>query len=119
MHELSLMADLMRKLDAIAREQYPAKIIDVTIKLGALAHVSAQHLREHFVQAPEDRHRRRSGSDQIGTDVSNRMSRHSGSCGGADGCQVQFHLGLSGIRQRCNGKRRFAAQSRVGFRPFT
>ena len=51
MHELSLMADLMRKLDAIAREQYPAQIIDVTIKLGALAHVSAQHLREHFAQA--------------------------------------------------------------------
>ena len=51
MHELSLMADLMRKLDAIAREQYPAQIIDVTIKLGALAHVSAQHLRAHFVLA--------------------------------------------------------------------
>jgi hydrogenase nickel incorporation protein HypA/HybF len=51
MHELSLMVDLQRKLDAIAREQHPAKIIDVTIKLGALAHVSAQHLREHFVRA--------------------------------------------------------------------
>jgi hydrogenase nickel incorporation protein HypA/HybF len=45
------MVDLQRKLDAIAREQHPAKIIDVTIKLGALAHVSAQHLREHFVRA--------------------------------------------------------------------
>ena len=51
MHELSLMADLMRKLDAIAREHYPAKVIDVTIRLGALAHISAQHLREHFVRA--------------------------------------------------------------------
>jgi hydrogenase nickel incorporation protein HypA/HybF len=51
MHELSLIADLMGKLDAIAHEQHPAKIIDVTIKLGALAHVSAPYLREHFVQA--------------------------------------------------------------------
>jgi hydrogenase nickel incorporation protein HypA/HybF len=51
MHELSLMADLMCKLDAIAREHYPAKVIDVTIRLGALAHISAQHLREHFVRA--------------------------------------------------------------------
>jgi hydrogenase nickel incorporation protein HypA/HybF len=51
MHELSLMADLMCKLDVIAREHYPAKVIDVTIRLGALAHISAQHLREHFVRA--------------------------------------------------------------------
>jgi hydrogenase nickel incorporation protein HypA/HybF len=51
MHKLSLMVDLMRKLDTIARAQHPAKIVDVTFKLGALAHVSAQHLREHFVQA--------------------------------------------------------------------
>jgi hydrogenase nickel incorporation protein HypA/HybF len=50
MHELSLMADLMRKLDTISRAQHPAQIVDVTIKFGALAHVSAQHLREHFVQ---------------------------------------------------------------------
>jgi hydrogenase nickel incorporation protein HypA/HybF len=27
------------------------RIIDVTMTLGALSHVSAQHLREHFVQA--------------------------------------------------------------------
>ena len=51
MHELSLMADLMRKLDTIAREHDPASIIAVTIRLGALAHISAQHLREHFVRA--------------------------------------------------------------------
>jgi hydrogenase nickel incorporation protein HypA/HybF len=50
MHELSLMADLMRKLDTISRAQHPAQIVDVTIKFGALVLVSAQHLREHFVQ---------------------------------------------------------------------
>jgi Zn finger protein HypA/HybF involved in hydrogenase expression len=51
MHKLSLIADLIRKLDSIAHEQHPAKIIDVTIKLGAHTHVSVPHLREHFVQA--------------------------------------------------------------------
>jgi Zn finger protein HypA/HybF involved in hydrogenase expression len=51
MHKLSLTADLIRKRDSIAHEQHPAKIIDVTIKLGALTHVSVPHLREHFVQA--------------------------------------------------------------------
>jgi hydrogenase nickel incorporation protein HypA/HybF len=51
MHELSLMADLLRKLEAIAREQHPANIVAVTIKVGALAHISAQHLREHYVRA--------------------------------------------------------------------
>jgi hydrogenase nickel incorporation protein HypA/HybF len=51
MHELSLITDLIRKLAAIAYEQDPAKIIGVTIKLGALAHVSVPHLRAHLVQA--------------------------------------------------------------------
>jgi hydrogenase nickel incorporation protein HypA/HybF len=51
MHELSLIVDLLRKLDAIARAQHPAKVVAATIRLGALTHVSAPHLREHFVQA--------------------------------------------------------------------
>jgi hydrogenase nickel incorporation protein HypA/HybF len=51
MHELSLMADLMRKLTAITREQGAKKLVRVTIKLGALAHISRDHFREHFVHA--------------------------------------------------------------------
>lgn len=51
MHEFSLIADLMHKLDSIARVQHTAKILSVKIKLGALAPISADHLREHFVQS--------------------------------------------------------------------
>jgi hydrogenase nickel incorporation protein HypA/HybF len=51
MHELSLMADLLRKLKTIAREQGVEKLAGVKVKLGALAHISADHFREHFVEA--------------------------------------------------------------------
>ncbi|NOT53496.1 MAG: hydrogenase maturation nickel metallochaperone HypA [Deltaproteobacteria bacterium] len=51
MHELSFMADLMRKIIAIANEEGAEKVIGVTITLGALCHLSAAHLREHFVHA--------------------------------------------------------------------
>jgi hydrogenase nickel incorporation protein HypA/HybF len=53
MHELSLIADLMRKITAIAREAGARKVISVNIQLGALCHLSAPHLREHFAQAAE------------------------------------------------------------------
>lgn len=51
MHEMSLMADLMRKLDAIAREQGARRIKRVGVTLGALSHMSAEHFREHFEAA--------------------------------------------------------------------
>ena len=51
MHEQSLMADLMRKIDAICQKQGSKNIVGVKVKLGALAHISADHFKEHFVQA--------------------------------------------------------------------
>ncbi|MCS6912135.1 MAG: hydrogenase maturation nickel metallochaperone HypA [Myxococcales bacterium] len=48
MHELSLMADLFRKIERVAREQGARRVTGVTVRLGALSHVSAEHLREHF-----------------------------------------------------------------------
>jgi hydrogenase nickel incorporation protein HypA/HybF len=51
MHEFSLIADLMRKISAIAREQDAGRISSVKVKLGALAHISGEHFREHFEQA--------------------------------------------------------------------
>lgn len=51
MHELSLMKDLLRQIEAIARAQQVAKVVGVKVKLGALAHISAEHFREHFVEA--------------------------------------------------------------------
>jgi hydrogenase nickel incorporation protein HypA/HybF len=51
MHEHSLMADLLRTIERIGREQNARKILGVRIRLGALSHISPDHLSEHFVQA--------------------------------------------------------------------
>lgn len=51
MHELSLMADLMRKIDIIAREHDAIRVSRVAVTLGALAHMSEAHVREHFERA--------------------------------------------------------------------
>ena len=51
MHEFSLITDLMRKITAIASEQGAGRISGVKVKLGALAHISGEHFREHFEQA--------------------------------------------------------------------
>ena len=51
MHEFSLMKDLMRKIDSIARDHGARKIVGVKVKLGALAHISPEHFQEHFVEA--------------------------------------------------------------------
>ncbi len=50
-HELSLMNDLLRKIKIVADAQGTQKIVGVRLKLGALAHISADHLREHFEEA--------------------------------------------------------------------
>lgn len=51
MHEFSLINDLMRKITTIAREQGAKKVVSVKVKLGALAHISPDHFREHFEEA--------------------------------------------------------------------
>ncbi len=51
MHEQSLINDLIRQITAIARAQKAEKIIGVTLRLGALAHISQEHLCEHFAHA--------------------------------------------------------------------
>ncbi|MEY3122296.1 MAG: hydrogenase maturation protease [Nitrosomonas sp.] len=51
MHEFSLMADLLRKIERIAQEaggQEKIAITAIRVKLGALSHISAAHFREHF-----------------------------------------------------------------------
>lgn len=49
MHEFSLINDLMRKVTSIALEQRASKVVGLTVKLGALSHLSPEHFREHFV----------------------------------------------------------------------
>jgi hydrogenase nickel incorporation protein HypA/HybF len=50
MHEFSLMADLLRKIEAVAREQKADRVLAVQVRLGALSHISAGHFREHFIE---------------------------------------------------------------------
>ena len=51
MHEFSLINDLMRKIESVAREHGGKKSLSGKVRLGALAHISAEHFREHFVEA--------------------------------------------------------------------
>ncbi len=51
MHESSLMADLLRKIDAIAQNHGARRILAVKVNLGALSNMSPEHFREHFALA--------------------------------------------------------------------
>lgn len=50
MHEMSLMCDLMRKIERVAREA-GGRVVRVKVVVGALCHCSADHFREHFEHA--------------------------------------------------------------------
>jgi hydrogenase nickel incorporation protein HypA/HybF len=51
MHEASLMRNLMRKIDELAKTEGAGKVTTVRVWLGALSHMSPEHFREHFDQA--------------------------------------------------------------------
>jgi hydrogenase nickel incorporation protein HypA/HybF len=51
MHERALMADVMRKIDEVARDGGAARVTRVGVRLGALSHFTAEHFREHFDEA--------------------------------------------------------------------
>lgn len=51
MHELSLLKDLLHKMEQIAQDNKPLQLQSVTVVLGALSHISADHFREHFQDA--------------------------------------------------------------------
>jgi hydrogenase nickel incorporation protein HypA/HybF len=51
MHEASLAADLVRKAEAVARAEGAERITTVTVRIGALAHVTGEHLAGHFAEA--------------------------------------------------------------------
>jgi hydrogenase nickel incorporation protein HypA/HybF len=50
-HELSLMADMLRKVERVAHAEDAERVVAVCVRLGALAHISPDHLREHFEAA--------------------------------------------------------------------
>jgi hydrogenase nickel incorporation protein HypA/HybF len=45
------MNDLMREIDAVARADGATRVTRVSVRLGALSHFTAEHFREHFVDA--------------------------------------------------------------------
>ena len=51
MHEFSLMADLLRKIESVAQQQSAIKVSSVKVRLGALCHISPEHFRDHFMMA--------------------------------------------------------------------
>ena len=51
MHEASLMAHLMRRIDEIATAERARRVVGLSVWLGALSHLSAEHFAEHFEQA--------------------------------------------------------------------
>jgi hydrogenase nickel incorporation protein HypA/HybF len=51
MHELTLLKGLMSKIKAIAEENNSDTVLGVTVRLGALSHISADHFRDHFDHA--------------------------------------------------------------------
>jgi hydrogenase nickel incorporation protein HypA/HybF len=51
MHEASLIKDLVRQVEAVVARESARRAVTVHLWLGALAHLSAEHLREHFATA--------------------------------------------------------------------
>lgn len=51
MHEHSLMKNLMKKILSLAADKQATSVTKVSVKLGALSHMSAEHFKEHFVEA--------------------------------------------------------------------
>ena len=48
MHETGLVAVLIRRIEAVAREQDGRQVLRVAVWLGAFSHLSAEHFAEHF-----------------------------------------------------------------------
>lgn len=49
MHEMTLMNDLVAKIQAVARDAGVDRVTRVKVTIGAYAHISEDHFREHFV----------------------------------------------------------------------
>jgi hydrogenase nickel incorporation protein HypA/HybF len=51
MHEHGLMKDLMRRILAAAGAEEARRIVGVSVRLGALSHMTPSHFGEHFEDA--------------------------------------------------------------------
>ncbi len=48
MHEQSVMNHLMNKILMLAEKEKATQVTKVSVKLGALSHMSCEHFKEHF-----------------------------------------------------------------------
>ncbi len=48
MHEDSMMADLLKKIEAVARDN-GGRVVSIRVKLGALSHITRELFEEHFL----------------------------------------------------------------------
>jgi hydrogenase nickel incorporation protein HypA/HybF len=48
MHEAGLIRDLLVKIGQLAEQESAQAVTRVSVWLGALSHISADHFREHF-----------------------------------------------------------------------
>jgi hydrogenase nickel incorporation protein HypA/HybF len=48
MHEASLMRALMKRIGQVAAESGAERVTAVSVRLGALSHMSPEHFREHW-----------------------------------------------------------------------
>lgn len=48
MHERALMADVVRKVEAVAAGEGAGRVVRLQVRLGALSHFTPEHFREHF-----------------------------------------------------------------------
>ena len=51
MHEQALKKDVVREIEEVARAGDAVRVTRVGVRLGALSHFTAEHFREHFVDA--------------------------------------------------------------------
>ncbi len=51
MHEFSLLANLLKKIEDTAQRENASRVVSVSVKIGAMAHISGSHFREHFEHA--------------------------------------------------------------------
>jgi hydrogenase nickel incorporation protein HypA/HybF len=45
------MTDLMHRIDTVAKAEGARRVVAVSVRLGALSHMSAEHFAEHFERA--------------------------------------------------------------------
>jgi hydrogenase nickel incorporation protein HypA/HybF len=50
-HEMSLLRGLLRQIETVARKNGASRVRVIRLKLGPLAHIEPDHLREHFIDA--------------------------------------------------------------------